>query len=113
MIHSYNVFFTVPAPHIIVHPTNTSAAAPFSAVFTCSAEGYGDLNIRWRRKGVLFEKIPEKSKINQENHLNIATSKLVIPNVTDNDVGMYYCIVWANRTATSSFIANLKKSSML
>ena len=107
-------FFTVPAPHIIVQPTSISAAAPFSAVFSCSAEGYGDLNIRWRRKGVLFGKIPEKSKINQENHLNIATSKLVIPNVTDNDVGMYYCIVWANnRTATSSWVANLKKSSML
>ena len=88
-----------PAPHILTHPTDTSAAAPFSAVFTCSARGYGHLNIIWYRNNLL---LPTKAHSTQV-HLpdSITTSRLTIPNVDQQDVGQYYCIVWANSKKAS------------
>jgi len=103
----------VPPPHIITHPTDTSAAAPFSAVFTCSAGGYGHLSIIWYKTRDQYEKVSNKSIISQVDHINTVTSTLVISNVTDNDVGKYYCVVWAdNARATRSTTATLHKSSM-
>ena len=36
--------------NIITQPTDTSAAAPFNEVFTCSVIGYGYQNITWYKK---------------------------------------------------------------
>ena len=38
---------------------------------------------------------------------NKATHTLIIPNVSSEDIGRYYCVVWANITATRSRVANL------
>jgi len=95
-----------PAPHILTYPTDTSAAAPFSAVFMCSARGYGHLNIIWYRNNL---SLPTKAHSTQV-HLpdSITTSRLTIPNVDQLDVGLYYCIVWANsKTASRSRSASL------
>ena len=99
-------------PHIITHPTDTSAAAPFSGVFTCSARGYGHLNISWYKKENQFEKVPGKCIISQVDNVSTTTSTLIIPNVTDDEIGTYYCVVWANKRATQSETATLYKSSM-
>ena len=39
--------------------------------------------------------------------LNVTTSVLTIPNVTSEDVGIYYCVAWANLLAAQSQSANL------
>ena len=95
---------TVPPPHIITHPTDTSAAAPFSGVFTCSAGGYGYLSIKWERQDIT---LPNKINSTQVSSSEVTTSTLVIPNVNEDDVGNYHCIVHAGQTLTQSETAKL------
>ena len=99
----YFVLFTaqVPfAPHILTHPTDTSAAAPFSGVFTCSVTGCGHLNITWYRRG---SSLPTESESTEVSSPTVTTSTLVIPNVTSEvDVGRYCCVVWANKRGAQS-----------
>ena len=105
----YNIlYFTtiVPAPHIITHPTDTSAVVPFSAVFTCSASGYGDLNIIWYRNNLPLPVKAYSTQVHQPD--STTTSRLIIPNVGKQDVGEYYCLVWTNnKKASRSRIAKL------
>ena len=39
--------------------------------------------------------------------VNVTTSILYIPNVTSEDVDVYFCEAWANRLAAQSLRANL------
>ena len=95
---------------IITQPTDTSAAAPFSGVFTCSIEGYGYQNITWyKQPGTL----PHKHKIKETTEQGVATSTLIIPNVTEEDVGEYNCQVWANSMQVNSEKANLNYTGIL
>ena len=112
MLCNILVFFftlTVVAPQIIVHPTDTSTAAPFSGVFTCSASGYGHLNITWYRTPGL---LPDKSRTSEVYSPVVTTSTLVIPNVTNDDVGSYYCVVKANNLGAWSSKAKLSYTGM-
>ena len=95
---------TVPAPDIITDPTDTSAAAPFSAVFTCSAKGCGELNITWHRH---TKPLPQKAYFTIAASVNGTTGTLTIPNVVSDDVGTYYCVVRASNIAVQSKIASL------
>ena len=98
-----NNFVVFPST-IITQPIDTSAAAPFSGVFTCSVEGYGYQNITWyKRSGTL----PYKHKSNTMISQGVATGTLIIPNVTEEDVGKYYCQVWANDIGVKSNPATL------
>jgi len=90
-IHVYiYVYCVVPPSKIVTQPTDTSAAAPFSGVFTCSVFGYGYQNITWHKTpGIL----PHKHKTKEITSHEVITSTLIIPNVTEKDVGKYYCQV--------------------
>ena len=94
-----NNFYTDVVPHILTHPTDTSASVPFSGVFTCSVTGCGHLNITWYKRG---GSLPTKSESTEVSSPTFTNSTLVIPNVTSDDVGRYYCLVWANRRGTQS-----------
>ena len=105
----------VPAPHIITHPTDTFAAAPFSGVFTFSASGYGTLSVVWFRKDLAMlesKPLPSKAIISLDTSLKVTTNTLVIPNVTAKDVGSYYCVVWGENKASRSNTAKLLLSGM-
>ena len=104
MFDSYHVFCTVVAPDIINHPSNASAAAPFSVIFTCSAKGRGELDVIWHRQN---EPLPQKAYSTMTTSVNETTSTFTIPNVTIEDIGIYYCVVWARNKATQSRMANL------
>ena len=110
-MHAMYIFTLVLAPRIVVHPISTAAAVPFGARFTCSARGYGDMSFDWLRLPEGF-KIPAKSQIIYESSLDVATSVLFIPNVTSDDAGEYYCIVWTNNKASRSNVAKLQFSGM-
>ena len=97
--------YIVAAPQIVTHPTDTSAAAPFSALFICSVQSYGYLTITWYRNN--RNSVPRKAYHTLMLSLNVTTSILTIPNVTIQDVGAYYCVAWANRKAAESLVANL------
>ena len=100
------------APDIIIHPVDTAAAAPFGGKFTCSARGYGSMSFDWIRIPSSF-KLPAKSQITFESSLDVATSVLFIPNVTSDDAGEYYCIVWTNNKASRSNVAKLQFSGIM
>jgi len=94
------ILLLVPFPRIITHPTDTSAAAPFSAVFICSAQAYGEMLIQWEGK----DNLPSPVQVSTPE---LTTSTLTIPNVTGKDAGTYYCVVWANRQGARSHAASL------
>ena len=97
--------YVVCAPHIIAHPTNTSAAAPFGAEFNCSIQVYGYLTVTWYKSNE--KPVPSKAYSTVIQSMNGTTSTLTIPNVTSEDVDIYYCEAWANRRAAQSLKANL------
>ena len=101
------MYHIVPAPDIITHPTDTSAAAPFSAVFTCSVSAFGKLSIIWYRNNQKYESVANKSAISITSLNNITTSTLTILQVSNKDIGVYYCEAWANKKASQSQSAQL------
>ena len=60
--------------------------------------------ITWHRYDYL---LPNKAFDILIPSVNETASVLTIPNVTSEDVGTYYCVVWANRKAVQSQSANL------
>ena len=98
--------YIVPAPLIVTHPIDTSAAAPFSAVFTCSAKAYGEVSFEWKGK----DDLPSPMQISSPE---LTTSTLTIPNVTSSDVGIYHCVVWANQKGSISNKAKLSLAGIV
>ena len=104
MCIAWSFCFVASSSTLTTHPVDTSAAAPFSGVFTCSAYGYGYQRIIWHKaSGIL----PYKHEIKEVSSSRIITSTLTIPNVTEEDVGKYYCQVWTSNLGTQSDPANL------
>ena len=104
LLYSYVYILCIASPNIVTQPADTSAAAPFSGVFTCSVSGNGYQNITWyRRSGML----PTKHEVIKTISHGVITGILTIPNVTEADVGKYYCQVWANNIGVRSKTANL------
>ena len=99
------MYVIVPAPCFVTHPTDTSAAAPFSAVLNCSVQAYGYLTVTWYRNNT--ELVSKKANHTLIISKLMTTSVLTIPDVTSEDVGTYYCVVWANLKAAQSLTANL------
>ena len=95
----------VSALRIVTQPTDTSAAAPFSALFKFSIQVYGYLTITWHKNNE--NSIPKKAYPTLIPSVNETTSILTIPNVTNKDNDTYYCVVWANNMAVRSQSANL------
>ena len=110
-LYTYSFITKAHGPKIITHPTDTSGGAPFSALFTCSATGYGKVSIEWKRKGSLD--VPVKSYHTEESLHEFTTSIFIIPNVSDDDSGRYYCISWIGMEAFKSKSALLYYSGKL
>ena len=94
--------YVVSPPRVVTDPIDTSAAAPFGALFNCSIQAYGYLTITWYRNNTLL-----KNASTLIPSINVTTSILTVPNVTIEDVGTYYCEAWAGRIAVRSLPANL------
>ena len=86
----YTIILTAPAPQIIKHPVNTTAADPFGAQFSCAANGYGAIEITWRAEDTKHG-IPTKAIITEERSPESVTSTMFIPDVVLQDEGGYYC----------------------
>ena len=100
--------YTVPAPQIIKQPTNTTAAKPFGAHFTCTANGYGNIKILWK-SAKKNDTMPAKVTVTEERSLESVTSTLFIPDVVIADEGGYYCTAWIDRVSASSHTAYLQE----
>ena len=73
-------------------------------MFTCSVYGYGYQNVTWHRES---NELPYKHQIKEISSLRIITSTLIVPNVTEEDAGKYYCQARANNIRIQSNQANL------
>ena len=110
MVTQLSVFYiylcmcTAVSTNVVTHPVDATAAAPYSVVFTCSIYGYGYQNITWHREA---NKLPHNHQIKEISSPRIITTTLIIPNVTEQDVGKYYCQIWANNMRTQTDRANL------
>ena len=107
---SFHFASLVSASTIVTQPVDTSVAAPFSGVFTCSLYGYGHQHITWHKTSGL---LPTKHVIKETSSSRIITSTLIIPNVTEKDTGKYYCQAWANNLGAQSEQAKLFYSGIL
>ena len=103
--------YIAPAPQIIKQPTDTTAAKPFGAHFTCTANGYGKIRILWNTK-THNGTMPAKATITEERSLESVTSTLFIPDVVVADEGGYYCTAWISLVSTSSVTAYLQEIGM-
>ena len=63
------------------------------------------MNVTWYKNNKVYN--ANKFTIHQTSSLNITTSTLVIYNVTEYDVGVYHCLVWASSKASQSRMADL------
>ena len=75
----------------------------------CAVEGYGYQNITWRRQSGT---LPHKHVTTQITSHGVVTTTLIIPNVTEEDVGKYYCLVLLNNIYVESNKADLYFSGM-
>ena len=103
--HTFHCRCIYVAPQIVLHPTDTSAAAPFSGLFSCSVQAYGYPTSTWYRNDK--NPVPKKAYSTLIPLVNMTTSILTIPNVTIEDIGTYYCVVWAKNRAVKSQAGNL------
>ena len=62
------------------------------------------MNIIWHRQN---NSLPEKAYSTSARSAKRVTNTLTIPNVTNEDTGNYYCVVWAKVTATRSKVVTL------
>ena len=97
-------------PHIIIHPIDTTAAAPFRAQFNCSAQEHGYHTITWYTNN---HSLPNKAYSTLILSVNMTTSVLTIPNVTSEDVGEYYCVAQINMIILRSLTGNLVLSGKI
>ena len=82
-------------------------------MFSCSVEVHDGsvLQVGWKRKN---SALPSKSSYSiQLLSSEVTSSKLVIPNVTNEDVGSYYCSVWNSRKGSQSRSAILSFSGLV
>ena len=91
------------APQIITHPTDFIVSGSFTATFYCSVCACDNLAFEWKR---INKNLPKKSLLSQSG----TTSILSIPNVTSEDAGEYYFVVWANNRTAQSNAAELQFS---
>ena len=71
--------------------------------------GFGHLNITWHKESGT---LPHKYESSETSSHGVTTSTLTIPNVTEGDIGKYYCLAWANFKGIRSRSATLHYSGM-
>ena len=100
-----------PVPQIIKQPVNTTAADPFGAHFSCTANGYGKIEITWNTENSK-RGVPRKAIVTEERSPESVTSMLFIPDVALEDEGGYYCsarIGLLNALSQTAYLEEISK----
>ena len=80
-------------PIITAQPKPTVDIAPYSASFSCSAKGMGNVKISWRRED--GQALPSKAVTAVQDSGNdemTTTGFLIISDITAYDMGKYCCV---------------------
>ena len=75
---------------IVTQPTDEVVEVFSSVMLECKAQGYGQLNVEWRKLG---SPLPSRAVVNNTNVTNGIYSILKITNVIGYYDGMYCCDV--------------------
>ena len=94
----------VSPPVIIRQPTNEVAELYLSITFECKVQGYGYINVEWRKLG---SALPNTAVVNSTVSTNGASSILEITNVVSYYGGMYCCVAINIAGQTTSVYGNL------
>ena len=79
----------VSSPVIIKQPTNEAAEIYSSITLECKVEGYGYINVEWRKLG---SPLPSTATVRNINVKNGICSTLKITKIVGYYGGMYYCV---------------------
>lgn len=104
---------TTTPPTIIAHPKPTVDIAPYSASFSCSAKGMGNVKISWKRKdGQALSSKAVTAVQDGGNDEMTTTGFLIISDITAYDMGKYCCIASNGAGEVVSDCAQLTVQSM-
>ena len=82
----------MPPPTIIENPMEQTIPPEENVTFVCVGEGYGLIDVVWRRgKGNNERSPPKKSIVITINNNITITSTLTIPDLVNDDRGNYRC----------------------
>lgn len=102
---------TIP-PTITAPPKPTVDIAPYSASFSCSAKGMGNVKILWKRED--GQALPSKAVTAVQDSGNdemTTTGFLIISDITAYDMGKYCCVASNEAGEVTSDCAQLTVQS--
>ena len=77
-------------PKIVRHPKSTVVAIYDDATFKCTARGYGNISIIWRRQN---SELPVTATVTNTKSINNTRSILRIQKSIGYYKGNYYCVI--------------------
>ena len=95
---------------MIIQPNSTKVDVCSDITLKCSASGYGNLNITWKK---INGSLPETSTVTSSTLNRKVTSFLQITNIVWYYKGTYYCTVKNSAGEVNSTMAQLKISGKL
>ena len=96
-------------PTILEQPNNMTINFYKTVSFKCSAHGFGQLKIVWKR---IEHNMPLTAEVTEEKSLNKITSILKITNTAGYYSGQYYCVTENQVGKVVSQIADLHVQGM-
>ena len=94
----------VSIPVIIKQPTDEVVGLHSSITFGCKVQGYGYIDIQWRKLG---SALPITAFVSNTKFTNEVSSIIKIINLVGYHSGMYYCVAVNIAGQTSSIYAKL------
>ena len=99
----------VSPPVIIKQPTDEVVEIFSSFTLECKVQGYGHVNVHWRKLG---SPLPKTALVSNNKFMNGVSSTLKITNVVGYYDGMYCCVVNNVAGQTTSKYAKLSVKGM-
>ena len=109
--HLICYFTSLASPPVIIRqPTDEVAEVYSTIILECKVQGYGNINVEWRKLGA---PLPSTSFVRNKNFTNGVSSIIKIKNLVGYYSGMYCCV--ANNIAgqTTSNYAKLSVKGKL
>ena len=107
-VHTLNQSVTfvhlVSPPVIIKQPTDDVVEVYSSITLECKVQGYGHINVEWRKLG---SPLPSTAAVSNSKLTNGACSTLKITKIVGYNGGFYYCIAINTAGQTTSKHANI------
>ena len=95
---------------IVKQPTDEVVGVYSSTTLECKVQGYGHMNVKWRKLG---SPLPKTAVVSNNKFTNGVSSNLKITDVVGYYDGTYCCVASNTAGQTTSKYANLSVRGML